>query len=365
MCLYPRLMLNKKYQSNKKNKGIIPKIKDKRTQYVPVKCGQCMECKKQKAREWQVRLSEEIRHDKRGRFMTMTFSDEELHKLEEEQNKHKIKKSIRKTITLPNGKKRNYYNYEIIDRPTKLKGYALDNAAAKHGVRKFLERWRKKEGTSVKHWLITELGHEGTERIHIHGLLFTNKPLEEIEQIWKYGWVDDGQKSIEGKGYVNEKTINYIIKYISKQDKTHPNYTPKLLTSDGIGKEYLKRIDAKNNKYNEKKTTEHYKTRQGQKINMPIYYRNEIYTEEEREKLWIEKLNKQERWINGVKIDVSTEKGKEIYYTRLEEERKKNKRLGYGNLEKDWDKIKYENQLRQIRAWERKIKVQNMDTVKK
>ena len=32
---------------------------------------------------------------------------------------------------------------------------------------------------------------------------------------------------------------------------------------------------------------------------LPIYYRNLIYTEEEREKLWIEKLNKGERWIGG------------------------------------------------------------------
>ena len=94
---------------------------------------------------------EEIRHDKTARFMTMTFSDEELHKLEEEQNQHKVKVGIKKTITLKNGKTRNIYKYKTVERPKKLKGYNLDNAAAKRGVRKFLERWRKKEGTSVQY----------------------------------------------------------------------------------------------------------------------------------------------------------------------------------------------------------------------
>ena len=54
MCLYPRIIKNRKFQANKKNNGIIPKINDKRTEYVPIGCGKCIECKKQKAREWQV-----------------------------------------------------------------------------------------------------------------------------------------------------------------------------------------------------------------------------------------------------------------------------------------------------------------------
>ena len=37
-----------------------------------------------KAREWQVRLHEELKDDDRALFMTMTFSDESLDKLEKE-----------------------------------------------------------------------------------------------------------------------------------------------------------------------------------------------------------------------------------------------------------------------------------------
>ena len=37
---------------------------------------------------------------------------------------------------------------------------------------------------------------------------------------------------------------------------------------------------------------------------LPMYYRNKIYTEEEREKLWIVKLDKEERWVCGEKVSI-------------------------------------------------------------
>jgi hypothetical protein len=105
--------------------------------------------------------------------------------------------------------------------------------------------------------------------------------------------------------YVNEKTINYIVKYVNKTDQKHPNYNSKVLTSAGIGSKYIERYDSKLNKYKGIDTDETYKTRQGIKLNMPIYYRNKIYTEEEREQLWLQKLDKEERWVCGEKVDIS------------------------------------------------------------
>ena len=135
MCLYPRLIKNRKYVSNKKNNGIVPQAKDQRALWVPVGCGNCMECKKQKAREWQVRLHEEIRERKNGKFVTLSFSEQSLLEL-----KNTIKG---------------------------LSGYNLDNEIATKAIRRFLERWRKKYKKSVRHWLVTELGQTNTERIHI------------------------------------------------------------------------------------------------------------------------------------------------------------------------------------------------------
>ena len=42
MCLYPRLLKNKKYTKNNKNGGKIPAVSDERTLLVPVKCGNCL-----------------------------------------------------------------------------------------------------------------------------------------------------------------------------------------------------------------------------------------------------------------------------------------------------------------------------------
>ena len=54
----------------------------------------------------------------------------------------------------------------------------------------------------------------------------------------------------------------------------------------------MKRSDWENAKYKENsETKETYINSQGFKMALPMYYRNKIYTEEEREKLWIEKLD--------------------------------------------------------------------------
>ena len=84
MCLYPKLIQNPKYKANKKNNGIIPNLSDPRVNLVPIGCGNCIECRKQKSREWQVRLNEEIRTDKTGQYVTLTFAEHELKKLSSE-----------------------------------------------------------------------------------------------------------------------------------------------------------------------------------------------------------------------------------------------------------------------------------------
>lgn len=321
MCLYPRLIKNRKYTSTKKNGGVVPPlplievngkmIGDLRVLEVPVGCGKCIECMKQKSREWQVRLLEDIRHNKNGVFVTLTFSNESIKEL---------------------------------SAGIRLEGYERDNEIAKQATRKFLERWRKKYKKSVRHWLVTELGHENTENIHMHGILWTDEKIETIAKIWKYGYIYPRKE--EQRGYVNEQTVNYITKYINKIDEIHKEYKPKILTSAGIGKGYLERSDSNRNKYKKGETKEGYKTRTGHEVALPIYWRNKIYTEEEKEKLWIEKLDKEERWVMGEKIDIS--KGEEQYNKVREYYRKKNKRLGYGDDRKNWEQKIYENERRNI-----------------
>lgn len=344
MCLYPKLIRNRKYVPNKKNNGEPPTATDIRVKMVPVGCGKCMECKKQKARQWNIRLQEEVRTNTHGEYITLTFSNEKLKEVKE----------------------------QLEGNP---EGYNLDNAIATKATRLFLERWRKKYKVSIKHWLITELGHNGTENIHLHGIVWKNdkfkkvkkgtnnkycnylqhfekyraqlleKQKQDIEKIWGYGYVYIGE-------WVNEQTVNYITKYVTKQDGLHKEYNAKILTSAGIGDNYTNRIDARKNKFNNTgETKETYTTRQGQEINLPIYYRNKIYTDEEKEKLWLQKLDKEERWVDGSKV--STKNGLTEYNNLLKQARKKNAQLGYGNDEKDWNQIAYENQLREIKIRKR------------
>ena len=249
MCLYPRLIKNKKYTSNKKNGGNIPVITDERVKMVPIGCQKCIECRKQKAREWQVRLLEDIKENKNGKFVILTFSNESICKLSEEKN---IKN---------------------------LEGYEKDNQIATLGVRRFLERWRKNYKKSLRHWIVTELGHNGTENIHLHGIIWLPSGVDftTLGQIWQYGYIWP-TKSEEHRNYVNAQTVNYIVKYINKADEKHPNYKSKILTSAGIGGEYTKSYNARNNRFQEQKTNETYKTSTGHKISMPIYWRNKIYT---------------------------------------------------------------------------------------
>lgn len=282
----------------KKNKGVVPPCPDERLRYVTAACGKCYECKKQKGRAWQVRLSEEIRNDPNVIFVTLTISDESW-------------KVLKKKYSLPS-----------------------EEDYIKKMVRLFLERIRKQTKKSVKHWLTTERGENNTERYHLHGLIWEDANGELTKALWQYGFVFIGQ-------YVNEKTTNYITKYITKLDEKHKDFTPIILCSSGIGKGYLNRSDSELNRYREKKTIETYRLRNGTKINLPIYYRNKIYTEEEREKLFLEKIEKGKVWICGIECDINDE---ETYFKILQEQQLEKQRL-HGDDPIEWDIAKYEKRL--------------------
>ena len=70
MCLYPRLLKNKKYEPNKKNGGHVPPLIDERTLYVPIGCQNCIECDKQKRTHWRTRLLEEVKHNTQKGFFS-------------------------------------------------------------------------------------------------------------------------------------------------------------------------------------------------------------------------------------------------------------------------------------------------------
>lgn len=302
MCLYPKLIKNKKYCSTKKNKGIIPKCPDERLKYVTAACGKCYECRKQKARAWQVRLAEETRQNPNALFVTLTITDEWFLKIKKKYNLKSEEECIKKMIRL------------------------------------WLERVRKNSTKSIKHWFATERGGDETERYHLHGIVWNIKNTTLITKLWQYGFTFIGN-------FVNEKTMNYITKYITKTDIKHKDFSPIVLCSSGIGENYLSRSDSKLNRFRGKQTTETYRLRNGIKLNLPIYYRNKLYTDEEREQLFLNKIEKGKVWILGQKINIADEK---TYFKLLEQAQKDCQRL-HGDDPVEWEKAKYERRLQKQR----------------
>ncbi len=295
MCLYPRLIFNHRYKPNKKNNFNPPVCTDERLLYVPVKCGKCIECRRAKAREWKIRLCEEIKKNKQiPLFVTLTFSEEAINSL----------------------------IYET--------GKPGANDIATTAMRRFNERWRKRYKKAIKHWCVSELGHNGTERVHLHGIIWvdTQEQKESISEIWKYGYVYIGK-------YVNFQTINYIVKYVTKIDIDHKGYEGIILCSPGIGKGY----DNRHNRFNGEETNELYTLPNGIRLPMPIYYRNKTYTESEREELWLNKLNTLKRYVNGIEIDIS--KSIDAYEAVLTKAQEDNRKLGFGDNSQEWSKKDY------------------------
>ena len=302
MCLYGKLIKNPKYRANKKNGGIAPVLHDPDFEYIEAGCGKCIECCKQRANGWKVRLAEEIKWNKNEcQFVTLTFNEEYLQELterikrDEQQGKVKLEKKIE------------------------------ENEIARRAVRLFLERIRKATKKSVRHWLVTELG-ETNGRIHLHGLMWCEREL--IEKYWKYGHVFIGT-------HATEQTINYIIKYITKTDNKHKGFTPKIMTSAGIGKDYIKNGLGKQNEFKGEDTRDYYRDRKGYKTALPYYYRNKIYSEEEKEALWKAKIEKGDRYVCGEKVTDDTIVNIKKYY------QEKNKRMGFGDDSEEWSVMYY------------------------
>jgi len=243
-CLHPVCIPKKEYPW--KDKTIVNSVDQIHyTRLVP--CGHCIECLRTKSKNWRIRLFEEYKHVSDAKFVTLTFAPDEYEKLKSDVlfgpdvvNKRLYDKTGSEPVylgTVPHlrVKSRKFsLKQEYEYKP--LIGKYLDKQIARLAVRRFLERYRKKYGVSLRHWLITDYGHRGTERLHLHGIVFDARcttqrshrtliKFEEFRNLWTYGHV--------WLGWCTDRSINYITNYITKiQDA-------KVFVSPGLGKSYL------------------------------------------------------------------------------------------------------------------------------
>lgn len=286
MCIYTTKILNKRFLPTKKNWWRPPVCPDERLRYVEVECGYCHECLQKKGREWRIRNYEQLKETPTAVFFTGTFTDERIEYLSKKYNIDK--KDVNKIATKE--------------------------------VRLFLERIRKyNNGKSVKHWIVTEKGHTSTRRIHIHGIFYgENEHTKQsltwlLRNQWKAGYCYNGK-------YVNERTINYVSKYLTKLDEVNKDYHGIVLCSKGLGKGYVER-NRERFEWKEENTKTYYHTSKGTNIALPRYYKEKAFTEEQRQLLWIYRENSGEKYVNGFKVIVKNEENLN-YYNKLKEQRR-------------------------------------------
>ena len=280
MCIYTIRIKNKRFLPTKKNGGRPPICHDERLRYIEAECGLCRECLRKKGREWRIRNYEQLKETPTAVFFTGTFTDERIEYL---------------------SKKYNIDKEEV-------------NQIAKKEVRLFLERIRKyNKGKSVKHWIVTEKGHTKTRRIHIHGIFYAENghTQQSLKWILRNQWIAGYNYS--GK-YVNQRTINYVSKYLTKIDEDNRDFRGIVLCSPGLGRNYTIK-NKKRFEWRGEKSKEDYYCKNGASIPLPRYYKEKVYTEEQRELLWIYREERGEKYVNGYKMTVKTEEQMKEYDT--------------------------------------------------
>lgn len=149
----------------------------------------------------------------------------------------------------------------------------------KKDLQDFMKRLRKahhkKSAKKLIYYACGEYG-ERTFRPHYHIILFNLSPdmLFDgvLSDIWKMGNVQVDPANI--------KTIQYVSKYVMKSNKKPTNVEPEFsLMSKGIGKNYL---TDKVVKYYQNNQIPYIVWKDGQKMTMPRYFKERIFTEEER-----------------------------------------------------------------------------------
>lgn len=291
MCLYEKYILNPKFKPNKKNGYNPPKCEDKRQQYIILKCGKCKECQEDKAKSWKTRIYwESFYSSGKSYYVTLTFD------------------------------KNHFENLETRARETR----AREKEIFKRAVRQFCDNWKYNTGERCTHFLIPEHGQEETERIHMHGLIWTQQPATMIGQCWKHGFV----KCEEVKNI--EACTNYIIKYITKIDKKHPDFIPRIYCSKGIGRQYTKDITKiTKHKFKEENTNRRCTLQSGNIAKMPDYYKKKLWTDEQREWIWMHFYDKMEKHKNERTFKMSNNYDRTRYNRYIKDLRNQAKKLGY------------------------------------
>lgn len=206
-------------------------------------CGNCPDCRARRISAWSLRLMQQYKISTNGYFITLTYDTKHV--------------------------------------PITSNGFL---ELKKRDVQLFFKRLRKTASkttgfsvSGIRYYACGEYGGK-TRRPHYHAIIFNVAP-ELIEASWGLGTVHYGQ--------ISEASVGYTLKYISKgrtvpmhrNDDRQPEFS---LMSKGLGKSYLTpqmvqwhKADLENRMY--------CNLPDGKKVSMPRYYKDKLYTEDERQ----------------------------------------------------------------------------------
>lgn len=212
-------------------------VKDKMTgENIPVPCSKCPPCKKRRTSGWSFRLVKEGERSKTALFVTLTYDT----------------------------------NYVPITNNGFMNLHKPD-------VQKFMKRLRKLSNEKLKYYLCGEYGSKRM-RPHYHLIIFNANP-EMIEKAWA---LDNRPLGSIYIGEVNEASIGYTLKYMTKKGKIPLHYKDDRqkefsLMSKGLGQNYLTPQMIKWHKKDLEKRM-YCNIKDNKKIAMPRYYKDKIYS---------------------------------------------------------------------------------------
>jgi len=249
--------------------------KDRIGNYIPHPCGRCPYCKKRRVNSWVFRLLEEEKSSSSSYFITLTYDNNHIPRTK-------------------NGYNTLLRTYETTNK--KGKKVKLPYTKSFSG---FMKRLRKYEKNTLKYYACGEYGTKNL-RPHYHAIIFNLQDIENVRKAWQAENPQTGKKEQIGTihiGTVTGDSIAYTAKYIDKRvgiplhknDDRLPEFS---LMSKGLGNSFLikgydkqKKPILKQNvlKYYKSDLSRMYVTLQGgAKTAMPRYYREMIFTDQEK-----------------------------------------------------------------------------------
>lgn len=224
-----------------------------------VPCGKCNFCLQNRRNEWAFRIGYEIKRSQTAHFITLTYANENLPLLRDEQTKA---------------------TYMVLNKPDIQHFHKLLKQAQNRQFKKdkkprsFRDKWK------IKYYAVGEYGTKG-QRPHYHSIIFNIHP--DVMRKIKYGEI--WTKGEIHRGEVNDSTIQYTAKYVIDAKRPEWTYDPRpkpfATMSKGIGEAYIE----KRKQWHTDADRLYVSGKGGIKIRMPRYYKDKIFNETERARI--------------------------------------------------------------------------------